>query len=105
AVFDVGYAMTKAAVRMFSREAALEFKDRAITVNTIDLGACKIEFKTGNYPFRIMMPPGIMQQPRHPVHKITTPEDVGQLVLFLASAQAAQITGAGIRIDGGALLV
>lgn len=105
AVFDVGYAMTKAAIRLFTREAALEFKDRAITVNTVDLGACKIEFKTGNYPFRLVQPPGTMQQPRHPLHKLTTPEDVGQLALFLASAHAAQITGAGIRIDGGAVLV
>jgi enoyl-[acyl-carrier-protein] reductase (NADH) len=46
-----------------------------------------------------------MQHYRHPIHKITTPEDVGQLALFLASANAAQITGAGIRIDGGAVLV
>ena len=36
---------------------------------------------------------------------MTSPEDVGRLVLFLASANAAQINGAGIRIDGGAVLV
>ncbi|NMA46246.1 MAG: SDR family oxidoreductase [Lentisphaerae bacterium] len=104
-VFDVGYAMTKAAIRMFTREAALEFKDRAITVNAVDLGACKIEFKTGNYPFRLMVPPGIMRPSRRSDRPMTSPEDVGRLVLFLASANAAQINGAGIRIDGGAVLV
>ena len=44
--FDAGYAMTKGAIRMFTRELALELFQDGITVNAIDLGGCKIEFKT-----------------------------------------------------------
>jgi NAD(P)-dependent dehydrogenase (short-subunit alcohol dehydrogenase family) len=38
---------------------------------------------------------------RIPVGRFTTPEEVGDLVTFLASARAATITGTTIRIDGG----
>lgn len=36
-----------------------------------------------------------------PLGRYGTPEDVGELVSFLASDQAAYITGTGIRCDGG----
>ena len=36
-----------------------------------------------------------------PVGRFTTPEEVGDLVAFLASARAGTITGSTIRIDGG----
>ena len=36
-----------------------------------------------------------------PVGRFTTPEEVGDLVAFLASARAGTITGTTIRIDGG----
>jgi NAD(P)-dependent dehydrogenase (short-subunit alcohol dehydrogenase family) len=36
-----------------------------------------------------------------PIGRFTTPEEVGDLVAFLASARAGTITGTTIRIDGG----
>ena len=36
-----------------------------------------------------------------PTGKVTTPDQVAALVVFLASDAAAQITGAAISIDGG----
>jgi NAD(P)-dependent dehydrogenase (short-subunit alcohol dehydrogenase family) len=36
-----------------------------------------------------------------PVRRLTTAEEVGDLVAFLASSRAGTITGATIRIDGG----
>ncbi|HEX8305910.1 MAG TPA: SDR family oxidoreductase [Jatrophihabitans sp.] len=36
-----------------------------------------------------------------PLGRYGTPEDIGELVSFLASDQAAYITGTGIRCDGG----
>jgi len=36
-----------------------------------------------------------------PTGRVTTPEEVAALALFLASDAAAQITGAAIPIDGG----
>lgn len=36
-----------------------------------------------------------------PMKRLGKPEDVGDLVAFLASEQAGYITGASIQIDGG----
>ena len=37
-----------------------------------------------------------------PMGRMGTPEDVGHLVAFLASPLASYISGANVRIDGGA---
>lgn len=104
AVFDVGYSMSKAGIKMLTREAALEFSKYGITVNAIDLGACKIEGKTGSYPFRTMWPRETRPNSSQPMGAISTPEDVGHLVHYLLGEEAGNMQGAGIRLDGGAML-
>jgi len=39
---------------------------------------------------------------RQPLGRIGRPEDVADLVLFLASERAGFITGASVTVDGGA---
>ena len=104
AVFDAGYAMTKGAVRMFTREAALELGAYGITVNAVDLGACRIESKTGNHAFRVHWPKEARENAGLPLLKICSPEDVGALVAYLISPEAGMMTGAGIRLDAGMTL-
>jgi len=104
-VFDAGYAMTKAAIRMFTREAAIELARHRITVNTVDLGGCHIEGKTGGFPFGVYWPPETRKNPGQPLGDAAYPEDVGHLVLYLMSPGARNTTGAGIRLDGGATRV
>jgi NAD(P)-dependent dehydrogenase (short-subunit alcohol dehydrogenase family) len=38
---------------------------------------------------------------RHPMNRIASPEEVAQVVLFLASDEASFVTGASIPVDGG----
>jgi len=38
---------------------------------------------------------------KQPMHKFTTPENIGALAVFLASGAAASITGSAYSIDGG----
>ena len=102
--FDAGYAMTKGAIRMFTRALALELYADGITVNAVDLGGCRIEFKTGNAPISAFNPldchnPGLMAP------RMVTPRDVGELVWFLCGPEASAITGDGIRVDKGLILV
>jgi glucose 1-dehydrogenase len=104
-VFDPGYAMTKAAIRMFTREAAIELAKDHITVNRIELGACKIEQKTGNYPSFAYTLPEENANPAFPLGRIVYPEDVGNLVLYMASPEAEILTGTGVRLDGGSMLI
>ena len=102
--FDPGYAMCKGAVRMFTRELALELKKDHIPVNAIDLGGCKIEFKTGNPPFRMRPIPGT-KNPELDGPWQVLPEEVGSLVYYLASPEAEAVNGSGIRIDRGLVLI
>ena len=102
--FDAGYAMTKGAIRMFTRELALELFEDGITVNAIDLGGCRIEFKTGNAPITAHAP----VECRNPALKkmrLVTPEDVGEMVYFLCTPAASAVTGDGIRLDKGLVLI
>ena len=102
--FDAGYAMTKGAIRMFTRELALELYQDRITVNAIDLGGCEIEFKTGRAPIRGHYPIEC-RNPEMKGFRMAKPEDVGELVWFLCSPEAAAITGDGIRVDKGTVLI
>jgi glucose 1-dehydrogenase len=102
--FDAGYAMTKGAIRMFTRELALELFEDNITVNAIDLGGCEIEFKTGNAPFTSSMPAECLN-PALTRLRLVQPDEVGKLVWFLCSPDASGITGDGIRLDRGLVLI
>ncbi len=102
--FDAGYAMTKGAIRMFTRELALELFEDGITVNAVDLGGCKIEFKTGNAPITAASPTEC-RNPAMGRYRMVTPEDVGELVYYLCSPGAAAVTGDGIRVDKGLMLI
>ena len=101
--FDAGYAMTKGAIRMFTRELALELFADGITVNAIDLGGCRIEFKTGNAPFRSSHPVEC-RNPAMSLLRLVTPADVGEMVWYLCSEGAQSVTGDGVRLDKGLML-
>ena len=102
--FDAGYAMTKGAIRMFTRELALELFKDGITVNAVDLGGCRIEFKTGNAPLTSHAPVECVN-PDMGNYRLVTPLDVGELVYWLCSPYASAVTGDGIRLDKGWVLV
>ncbi len=103
--FDAGYAMTKGAIRMFTRELALELYDAGITVNAIDLGGCEIEFKTGNMKFHSFGPRDCKNPDFATGFRLVKPTQVGELVYWLCSPDASAVTGDGIRIDNGWMLV
>ncbi|MCL2099482.1 MAG: SDR family oxidoreductase [Oscillospiraceae bacterium] len=106
-VFDAGYSMTKNAIKMFTREAAIELAGDKITVNYIILGACRIERKTGDFggSFSAHMPPPARTKTTFPLGRLSVPEDVGGLIVYLSSEESEIITGTGIRIDGGSVLL
>ena len=109
-VFDVGYSMTKNAIKMFTREAAIELAKYKITVNYITLGACWIERKTSNPEitsgsFNVRTPEKARTKTVFPLGRIPTPKDVGDLIVYLSSKESEIITGTGIRVDGGSMLL
>ena len=102
--FDAGYAMTKGAIRMFTRELALELADEGIPVNAIDLGGTRIEFKTGNPQFHSYRPAATRNPAMNGQVRLVMPEQAGSLVLYLAGEAASAMTGSCIRLDHGQML-
>lgn len=102
--FDAGYATTKGAIRMFTRELALELLPTGITVNAIDLGGCKIEFKTGNAKWVTYHPMEINNPTMKRVDLQVLPTEVGDVVYFLCSKEGKAINGHAVRVDNGLLL-
>lgn len=99
-----GYATSKHAVVGLMRTAAKEMAPKGIRVNTIHPGPTDNEFQhaieieaigasreESARVFEQMIPLG-----RH-----ATPEEIGRVVLFLASDDSAFMTGATVPVDGG----
>lgn len=102
--FDAGYAMTKGAVRMLTREAALELHADGIPVNSVTLGGCWIEFKTGTPPFPNRRPPEVSNPSMRIGRGLVQPEEVGELVRWLVTEAPEAMTGDAVRIDCGQML-
>jgi NAD(P)-dependent dehydrogenase (short-subunit alcohol dehydrogenase family) len=91
------YAASKAAVIHLSRLGAIELAPRRITVNAISPGTIRTPAVT-----EIPDNPEIaFIEQRTPLGRLGEPGDVAALCQFLASDEAAFITGQNIAIDGG----
>jgi len=103
--FDCAYAVSKGALEMLMREAAVEFAADRITVNAIAPAAVDIEGKTGAPRAFTLKDTGARRMSLYPLGRRGLPSDVAYLACFLASKEACHITGATYRIDGGAMLL
>ena len=102
--FDAGYAMTKGAVKMLTREAAIELMPDNIPVSCISLGGAKIEFKTGKPSFCNTRPKEVFNPDLRVKTRLVLPEEVGETVRYLCSEAGGSLTGSCIRIDCGQML-
>jgi 3-oxoacyl-[acyl-carrier protein] reductase len=93
------YGATKAAQLGFVRGAALELAPAGITVNAVLPGNIDTEGLADLGPaYRAAMEASI------PIGRLGRPEEIGHAVLYLASDQAAYVTGQSIVVDGGQVL-
>lgn len=90
------YNSSKFAVRGITKTAALEFAEYGIRVNSIHPGAVDTSIITE--PEKL----GELAQ-TIPLRRIGRPEEVSNLVLFLASDESSFVTGSEFVIDGGKL--
>ncbi|MGA2686272.1 MAG: SDR family oxidoreductase, partial [Verrucomicrobiota bacterium] len=91
------YAASKAAVVHLTKLGAIELAPRRITVNAISPGTILTPAVT-----RIATNPEIpFIERRTPLGRLGQPEEVAALCHFLASDEAAYITGQNIAMDGG----
>ena len=98
----LAYCASKSAVDQLTRCAALELADQGIRVNAINPGVVVSnlhraggldEDKYGAFLEH--------SKTTHPLGRVGNPEEVADLILFLASKNAGWITGSTVPIDGG----
>lgn len=96
------YAASKAAMNAYTRTAATELAPRGIRVNAINPGpvSTPIFGKTGMPEDQLNGFAAAMQN-RVPLKRFGQPSEIAKLAAFLASEDAAFITGSEYNIDGG----
>jgi NAD(P)-dependent dehydrogenase (short-subunit alcohol dehydrogenase family) len=92
------YSATKGAVSALSRSLAVEYAPYNIRVNCLCPGYVETAL-IGRYTANPMIAKGLLAQT--PLRRFGTPEDIANAALFLASDEAAYITGSSLHVDGG----
>ncbi len=90
---EITYGASKFALESYTRSAAAELGKFGINVNVISLGPVQTGWITPELERAIL--------PTIPLGRIGSPEDVADVVVFLASDQARWITGQKIYVGGG----
>jgi 3-oxoacyl-[acyl-carrier protein] reductase len=100
AVTGVAYPTSKAAIMGLTRQAALDLAPYGILVNAVAPGSVATEeFK------RFVDEPMIETlKARAPLRRISTPEEIANVVAFLLSDTCSYMTGTTIDVNGGALM-
>ena len=98
------YAAIKAAIDSYTASQARILADRGIRSNAVAPGS--IEFPGGVWDQRKSDNPDLYNATlsQIPFGRMGQPEEVAELILFLASRRASWITGQSIVVDGGQLL-
>ncbi len=89
---------SKAALESLVRHLAVELGPRGILVNTISAGVVDTD-ALKKFPNRDQIISQSLE--RTPLGRLTTPDDVADLALFLCSDLAAMIHGQVVVVDGG----
>jgi 3-oxoacyl-[acyl-carrier protein] reductase len=95
----VVYSSTKGALDNLTRGLAIELAPRKIRVNAVNPGATETEGAVGTGIFESEM--GKQLIAGTPLGRLGQPDDIAKVVTFLASDDAAWVTGETIRAAGG----
>src|SRR5512141_1753539 len=94
---QTNHSAAKAGMHGFTKALALEIAKKNVTVNTISPGYIGTKMVTA-------IPKEVLDSkilPHIPVGRLGKPEEVAGLIIYLASEEAAFVTGANIAINGG----
>lgn len=96
--FSGAYSPAKAGLTMLSRQIAFEWGPDSIRSNVVSPGLVRTPMSEGFY-----QTPGVLaaREGVVPLRRIADPEDMANVVLFLASSRSSYVTGQDIVVDGG----
>ena len=89
------YSATKGAVKMFTQGLSREVGNRGITVNNVQPGPIDTDLNPASGDW------ATPQKAFTALNRYGTVEEVAALVAFIASPEAAYITGTNLTVDGG----
>lgn len=94
------YCASKGGVMQLTKAAALALAPYDIRINAVGPGSIDTEMMAG-----VNANPDAMKTvlSRTPLKRVGTPEEIAEVVAFLASAKASYVTGETIYVDGGRL--
>lgn len=96
---SAAYATSKAAILGLTRAIATEFGPHGVTANSVAPGLVQTEL-TSAISAEVMA----QIRARTPVGRGGTPEEIAAVIAFLASTEAAFVTGACFDVNGGAFM-
>lgn len=97
---DHAYSAAKAALGSFTRTLAAEAAPKGVRVNQINPGTIATPSWSGREDDL-----AALAARAYPLGRVGTPDDIAAAVAFLASPDAAWITGTTLRVDGGLMAV
>lgn len=89
------YTLTKGAITGFNRSLVRDLGPKGITVNTVHPGPTDTDMNPADGPVAAIVGPSMA------IGRYGQPSEIASVVAFLASADAAFVTGADIVADGG----
>jgi NAD(P)-dependent dehydrogenase (short-subunit alcohol dehydrogenase family) len=109
-IFNGAYAVAKAGLIMLTKVMARELAGAGIRVNAVCPGQIRTDMETWRAPLEAgFLNESLEERNRRvlgtiPLNRFGTPEEVGRVVAFLASAASAYMTGQALNITGGQLM-
>ena len=101
----LSYSVSKAALDQFTRCTALELASKGVRVNAVNPGVVVTQLHRsggmGEDQYKAFLE---RSTTTHPMGRVGSPEEIADLILFLASSKASWITGLTASIDGGRAL-
>ncbi|QIJ61366.1 SDR family oxidoreductase [Streptomyces sp. JB150] len=90
---EIAYALQKGALASITRSLATTLAEQAVTVNTVNPGPVDTDYLTGEAYDRVAS--------RFPAGRWGMPDDPARLIAWLATDEAAWVTGQVIDSEGG----
>jgi len=98
----LAYCVSKAAVTQLTYCSALELAAKGVRVNAVCPGVVRTQLHRTGYMNEEQYA-GFLEHSKttHPLGRVGEPEEIADLIAFLASPKAGWITGEAVAIDGG----